>query len=610
MKRMLVITILFALLMIGCDEVDPGDEASLLDGEPIGAQDDGQIGNQDEASLRIVNAAGVDICDIAITPSGAGEWSDNILEEILGPGDGLEYAVDEAGSYDFLAVDCDDEVISEEYGVMLASQQVIWRIGEAIEAASSSSAETTGSTVVNPTRAIAQAGEEFQWTECPNDVPASVQVDCGFLTVPENRSKPTSPAIQLAVAIRYAPDGPGSSPPIVYLAGGPGGSALDDFLADPESWDYPFSRDRDLIFVDQRGTGYSTPTLDCPELADATDGSSDNPERNCHARLVSAGIDLTAYNSAENAADIAALRNTLGYPEWNLLGISYGTRLALTIMRDHPQGIRSVVLDSPFPPNADTPVDEALGAMDSLNVLFDDCARDPDCNDAFPDLRGLFLETVARLNDDPIDDFYGDDLVFAITEAINASELIPLLPLAIYEVADGNLDILDELSGDEGSGRHSFQEELDRSDSEGMYNAVICHDEYAFNDYDNVEGQVLGQIPAELEAALLNSVFELYQVCDYWGAGAAAAIENEAVVSDIPTLILVGQYDHATPPKWGRLTAETLSNAWLFEFPGSGHSLLSGVDCAISITDTFLDNPNDEPDSRCIDRMGGPDFEF
>jgi hypothetical protein len=127
--------------------------------------------------------------------------------------------------------------------------------------------------------------------------------------------------------------------------------------------------------------------------------------------------------------------------------------------------------------------------MDSLNGLFDDCVRDTACNNAFPGLRELFLETVARLNDEPLDDFYGDDLVNAITEAINATDLILMLPLVIYEVADGNLDILGELAEGDGFARRQYQDDdFDRSDSEGMYNPVICRDEYAFHDYDSEMG--------------------------------------------------------------------------------------------------------------------------
>ena len=219
-------------------------------------------------------------------------------------------------------------------------------------------------------------------------MPGGFDISCGYLTVPENRTLSNSPTIELAYAIVDAAEDEGR-PPIVYLAGGPGGSAIDDFVADPEGWQYPFTNARDLVLIDQRGTGYSIPTLDCPELAEEVAFEDENPEVTCHNRLLEEGIDLTAYNTAENAADVAALREELGIESWDLLGISYGTRLALEIMRDYPQGVRSVVLDSVFPPNADTPGEEALAPLWSLQWLFQECANDGYCSENYPDLETI-----------------------------------------------------------------------------------------------------------------------------------------------------------------------------------------------------------------------------
>jgi pimeloyl-ACP methyl ester carboxylesterase len=471
--------------------------------------------------------------------------------------------------------------------------------------------EDNGATAVSPNQAPPAASandssSRFQDADCPFPVPGGYTIDCGYLIVPENRSRNDSRSIQLAVAIVRAPRA-GQQPPVLYLAGGPGSSALDEFLGDPEGWNYPFLQTRDLILLDQRGTGYSFPTLDCPELADA-DFTAGNPEQECHSRLRAEGIDLTAYNSAENGADVADLRRALAYDEWDLLGISYGTRLALVVMRDQPQGIRSVVLDSPFPPNANTPVDEALNTWESLQTLFADCQADAYCRQNYPNLERVFLDTVADLNDQPAGDLFGDDFFFAITQALNDTGSIPLLPWVIYAVSDGNYDALDEIASGEGFGRR-YQDEPDRSDSEGMYNSVICRDEYAFGNYEAAEAALTAVAPPEIEAALLQGVSELFQTCAYWGAGRAAPIEDAAVHSDIPTLILVGQYDHATPPKWGYLTAETLSRAYLYDFPGGGHSLISSGDCAVDLITQFYDNPLAAPNVRCVDEIEWPYFE-
>lgn len=453
----------------------------------------------------------------------------------------------------------------------------------------------------------ANAGPDgiYETADCPFD--AGPQVECGYLTVPENRAIADSPAIQLAVAILFAPEG-GVEAPIVYLEGGPGGSPLATF--DPAEWDYPFTRNRDLIFIDQRGTGFSFPSLDCPEMsAEDVDLSQENPERDCRDRLAAEGIDLTAYHTAENAADIAALRAALGIEEWNLLGISYGTRLALEVMRAYPDGIRSVILDSPFPPNADTPVDEVLLTYERMAALFAACAEDPYCAEQYPDLEAVFLETVAALNAEPAGDMTGDVLVTTVSSAMQDTGLIPLIPYAIYEAYYGNLDALDEISVDSYSRRPGFQEEEALADSEGMYNSVMCHDEYIFGDYESVEAAVVGQVPEEVEGGLLQSSFEFYQMCDFWDAGGAGNEQNAAVSSAIPTLILAGEFDTATPPYWAYLAAETLSNNYLFIFPGAGHSLLTTTDCSVDIYTEFLDDPGVEPDRGCIDGIEWPYFE-
>ncbi|MBK7895872.1 MAG: alpha/beta hydrolase [Anaerolineaceae bacterium] len=165
---------------------------------------------------------------------------------------------------------------------------------------------------------------------------------------------------------------------------------------------------------------------------------------------------------------------------------------------------------------------------------------------------------------------FGDDPVFALSSAFSDTSLIPLLPYVIYEVANDNFDALDEISAEEGFARTRYQDDEDRSDSEGMYNSVICHDEYALGDYERVETAVVGNIPPELEGALLQATADLTNLCQYWNP--MRGVDNTAVSSNIPTLILVGQYDVATPPRWATLTAATLPNSTVVLVPGAGHS--------------------------------------
>src|SRR5262249_23987347 len=188
-------------------------------------------------------------------------------------------------------------------------------------------------------------------------------VICYTLNVPEDRSNPNSQLIHVAVAVFKTGDSPAAPSPLIFLQGGPGGRLIEDlapFLT-RQSVSLLFGR-RDVILVDQRGTGYSAPSLGCPEvdaLQYQTDASQspdqqaqaqNNALKGCYDRLTGQGINLSAYTTLADANDIHDLIGALGYQSVDLYGVSYGTRLVLEILRAFPQGIRSAVLDSTLPP--------------------------------------------------------------------------------------------------------------------------------------------------------------------------------------------------------------------------------------------------------------------
>src|SRR5450432_4004733 len=270
-----------------------------------------------------------------------------------------------------------------------------------------------------PQVASAQQGAttvpHYDSTPCQFDGADQFKVDCGMLTVLEDRSQPNGPTIQVAVAVFHALGHNPKPDPIIYLDGGPGIHTLD--LAaytfhDPFSG---FARNRDFIMFDQRGVGLSQPVLDCPETTQALDSTvaadltskerqaaDDQALAECHDRLVKAGVNLAAYNTAENAADVNDLRLALGYKSWNLYGISYGTRLALTIMRDFPDGIRSVILDSTLPLQVDLYAKLPGNADRAFQVFFQGCLKEASCNAAYPELDKVFYTLVDKLNKTPV----------------------------------------------------------------------------------------------------------------------------------------------------------------------------------------------------------------
>ncbi|MBN1565331.1 MAG: alpha/beta fold hydrolase [Anaerolineae bacterium] len=300
----------------------------------------------------------------------------------------------------------------------------------------------------------------IEWDECPFALPEKElntgTIECGWMIVPQQRSDPNGPQVELAFAILAATGANPAPDPIIYLEGGPGGSGLSGI----DAWyDSPLRQDRDIIVLDQRGTGYSYPFLGCYEMdeIDVADDASDaeyqaaelDALQECADRLEAEdAVDLTAYTSAHNAADVADLRVALGYDEWNMLGISYGTRLALTIMRDYPQGIRSVILDSTYPPVVDAFEEQAFNTQRVFEIVFNDCAADAACNSTYPNLEQRFYALVDRLNASPVyiadweEDLTGNGLVDTVFDWLYNTRLIPYIPLVINDIEQGRYDML------------------------------------------------------------------------------------------------------------------------------------------------------------------------
>lgn len=468
---------------------------------------------------------------------------------------------------------------------------------------------------------------EYETVDCPFTVPQGTEVECGCMTVPENRSLPEGNQVKIQFAIFRSKTSNPEPDPIVYLAGGPGEHALEAVSLTFDQRFASLTASRDLIVFDQRGTGYSEPALECFELIELSyevlDQDLENDEalaleneatRACYERLIEQNIDLSSYNSVESAADLNDLRLALGYEEWNLFGVSYGTRLALTAMRDYPDGIRSVILNSTVPLQADLYSETPASFDRALNVLFDSCADDPVADNAYPDLKKVLFDSIDQLNNSPAiftaihplsGESYdvlmsGDNFFNFIMSTLYTTEIIPLVPKVIFDAKNGKYDTLALLVGS-----NLLNMELM---STGMYLSVQCSEELPFSSQEDITAS-LEKYP-DIREYLEDSLGETsFTICEYWTGTTPDPIENEPVHSDIPTLILSGEFDPITPPAWGLLASQTLTNSWFLEFPGLGHDVLvSGSNCPVEIALNFIDNPYSEPDRTCLTEIEPPDY--
>ncbi len=480
--------------------------------------------------------------------------------------------------------------------------------------------------------APASHAQSFRDQSCWFGADPKRKIRCGQLTVPENRSRSDSREITLPVVIFGARSEPAGAVPLLYITGGPGNRSMIGTSKEIEAWWSWIDRtlpQTEVIVLGLRGTGREKPSLWCrpsplyfawpgftprgmdPKVIEerAIEGA-----KACRNELLAKGADLTAYNSRETAADIADLRRALEIESWNLYGTSYGTRIALTVMRHHPLGLRAVILDSVLPPQAPRTrkLPSYLEAV--LNRLFDDCRANEACRKDYPELGIKFEALRSRLAVEAAElpvavvdvmphysmklDDKGLAVILQTILYWDWPGSTEYLPMAIDQASSGDFVLLGRLAAavDYGFKSGDF--------SPAVVLSFLCHEEVAF-ETEQDRKQAVG------EAGRFGHLAEadwIDLLCPHWPAGEADDIDNEAVVSEIPTLLLAGSYDPITPPELARLAADGLALSYVLEFRNSGHGVLVKVSCAADVVAAFLARPSERPDPACLKAISPPDF--
>jgi pimeloyl-ACP methyl ester carboxylesterase len=438
----------------------------------------------------------------------------------------------------------------------------------------------------------------------------------GYLEVPENRSIRSSRMIKLPVYI-FKSRNPNPKPdPIIYTVGGPGSTTM---TAAPYMNYYRYLDDRDFILFEQRGNYYAEPHLDCPEWSEAIYRSNlpgfDPSQKedllataatNCRKRLLGKGIDLNGYNTNEIAADLADLRKALNIREYNLLTISYSTKIAQVLLRDYPEGIRSVVMDSPLPLESKYDEESNANLMEAVERLLADCAADPACQQRFPKLQTRFFNYLEKISDSPLavkvenpdegkqETFYlrGKDLMNVFSNASTAA--VPNIPLGMEKIINGDLSAVKEqlvsLFAPPGIG-----------DGIGMRLSVWCAEEYPFSSQATIAAETNKYAPIE---GLSPAVFE-DEICKIWSVKKVKKLENKAVKSKVPVLLINGQYDEQTPPKWAAAMQSGLSNSFHLVFPAWKHTPTTNWSnpCAMQAANDFFNAPKVRPNPPCLGQI-------
>ncbi len=434
----------------------------------------------------------------------------------------------------------------------------------------------------------------------------AVSAKCGWLEVPENYEAPRDKTIKLKVAMIPALRKVAAPDAFTQIAGGPGGASTDDYVA----WGFQafaaIRQNRDIILVDQRGTGDSNP-LDCPASLDDVSEMND-PEvfaQASEACLSGLRGDPRYYTTTVAVRDLDRVRAALGYERLNVYGVSYGTRVALQYLRSYPARVRTVVLDGVIA------ADQVLGpgipvaAQQALDRIFERCHADDQCQRAFPDLKQNFRELRRRLQRQPESVVYRDPRsnekkTVLVTDA-HLAGVVRLMSYQAHTAALLPLTINQAYGGDHTGLAGQFaivMEGIATRLANGLHNAVVCTEDVPFLAVDDQER-------ARLEQTYLGyrMIEMLRAACRSWPKGVLAADFKRPVSSDKPVLLLSGEADPATPAANAERAHKTLPNARHVVVKGHGHGV-ARLQCVRQMISRFVnDASTDAVDDRCLSRL-------
>lgn len=449
-------------------------------------------------------------------------------------------------------------------------------------------------------------------TACQLQVPhstATIPAYCADFPVPENRADPRSRTLKLRVAVVKSESAVPAPDLVTMLAGGPGQSAIDTYPAIAAAFK-PLLKHHDVLLVDQRGTGGSNP-LACPKAEAAQKADADLPFDATRARAEIAAClqevrqtaDPRYYTTTIAVADLEAVRKALGAPQLDLIGISYGTRMAQQYATAHPDGVRSIVLDSVAPNSLILGETFAADLERALKLQVAQCTATPACHQAFGDWRRTLLDLKAKLAAAPVPNVtFPDPQTFQpVTRTVTADTLAGVVHLFAYNAATSALLPLDIQQAAKGNYVPLLAQsqlgkgDLDAGMNAGMQLSVLCAEDAPLlqpraSDADTL----LGELPVE----------RLQVACSVWPRGAMPKDFHAPFKSAIPTLILSGERDPVTPPRFAQEVLKGLSNGRVLELKGMGHGELA-IGCMPTLVDEFIDKLDPKTlDATCLKRIG------
>jgi pimeloyl-ACP methyl ester carboxylesterase len=486
---------------------------------------------------------------------------------------------------------------------------------------SSTSSETTAAaSSVAASAPSTSAPRAFESVSCETlglDPFFAQVADCGYVTVPENRTSGSDRTLKLAVLrVKAIGDNPGL--PVVHGSGGPGAPGFGVATQTNVLAHQPLLQNHDFVFFTQRGTKGAEPFLDCPAYNEAgpaglAAGSSDQEIREARKTAFQAcidgfkaqGVDMAAYTTSENAADVADVSAALGYDKIVYYGASYGTQLGQFLAKEHPDLVAGVALDGVVPLTA-TKMIQVTDIPGSFTQIWGACAADEACHAAYPDPEGVLRKVVDSLNAKPVTlkvqvegkttDVVanGQTAMAALSDAMGAPAFNQKLPSVVYRMSSGDLQYaLAPLV----AGRLVPEN-----------NANVQH--YAINCSDDPMTQADIAAAAEgvdpLYAGLVvDQATRDADACDALGLAQLPDSTDTPLTGDLPTLLIQGGLDPFTPVSGGDAVAKGLTKVTNVKIPGGKHIQVAENACSLKVLAAFADDPTSTLDTSCIDPSTG-----
>jgi pimeloyl-ACP methyl ester carboxylesterase len=432
----------------------------------------------------------------------------------------------------------------------------------------------------------------------------AISAQCGWFEVAEDRETPNSKHIRVHVAVvralrkRPLPDA------VFLVSGGPGQAASDFYLSSYQTFEM-LRRDRDIVVVDQRGTGMSQ-RLDCnlPDDLDAARFDRELLQRSTRECLNKLPGDPRFYSTSVAVRDLEEIRAALGYAQINLYGISYGTRVVQHYLRHYPKQVRAAVLDGVVPVETILGPEIGPAAQRSFDAILARCANEAACHKAFPNITDEFRALLAQPTRGPMTITIADPRT-AIPSTMKFTEAHLSVAVRILSYSDITASLLPFLIHEAAHNRPQalaaqalmVAQSIGDQVANGMHNAVVCTEDVPFFNsamLDNpaIKDSYLGRVMTD----------SLQASCAVWPQGVLDADFHAPLSSNVPTLLLSGENDPVTPASFGEQALKAYSRGKHLVFAGQGHGQLNSA-CGARLIRAFIETLSVASLEDCVPRV-------